>query len=89
MQIEEMIFVGYGYGRFKTETNSMRDYCNVFMLQDFSGEQNNDYHFGGHKAVKYGCISPDVFKDIKVGTRVQVFFSSNGQVGYLAPVTKA
>ena len=87
--MEEMIYVGYGYGRFKTEAGTMRDYCNVFMLQDFSGEENNDYHFGGHKAMKYGCVCVDVFKDIKIGTRVKVFFGSNGKVAYMEPVTKA
>lgn len=87
--MEEMILVGYGYGRFKTEAGTMRDYCNVFMLQDFTGEQSDDYHFGGHKAMKYGCISPDVFANIKVGTRVMVYFSSNGKIAHMEPVTKA
>ena len=87
--MEEMILVGYGYGRFKTEGGTMRDYCNVFMLQDFSGDQNDDYHYGGHKAMKYGCISADVFANIKIGTRVKVFFSSNGKIAHMEPVTKA
>lgn len=57
--MEEKMYVGYGYGRFQTDDKQMRDYCNVFMLEDFNGSENNDYHFGGHKAVKYGCASPD------------------------------
>ena len=87
--MEEMIYVGYGYGRFKTEAGTMRDYCNVFMLQDFSGEENNDYHFGGHKAMKYGCINPDVFKDIMIGSKVKVFFNGKKKISYMVPADKA
>lgn len=87
--MEEKTFVGYGFGRFQTKDNRMQDYCNVFVLEDFKGEENNDYHFSGQKAVKYGCVSPDVFKDIKVGTRVCVFFDSNKKISYMIPANKA
>lgn len=84
--MEEKTYVGYGYGRFQTDEKQMRDYCNVFMLEDFSGSENNDYHFGGQKAVKYGCASPDVFKDLKPGTRVQCYFDSHKKISYMVPV---
>ena len=86
--MEEKIFVGFGYGRFETEDGKKREYCNVFMLEDFSGEENEDYHFGGHKAVKYKCFSPDLFRDIPVGTRVQCYFDSKQCVSYMVPVPK-
>lgn len=87
--MEEKIFVGYGYGRFKNESNgSMQEYCNVFMMEDFYGEQNNDYHFGGHKAVKYKCVSPEVFKDIPFGSRVQCWFNSRGQITDMSVIDK-
>lgn len=35
--MEEKTFVGYGYGRFKTDRDEMQEYCNVFMLEDFNG----------------------------------------------------
>lgn len=87
--MEEKIFVGFGFGRFQTDSGEMRDYCNVFMLEDFSGAENNDYHFGGQKAVKYGCTGTDVFKDIKTGTHVNVFFDSKKKICYMSPAAKA
>ena len=47
------------------------------MLEDFSGTESDDYHFGGQKAVKYGCVNPEIYKDIKPGTRVQCYFDKN------------
>ena len=55
--MEVKIFVGYNYGRFQNDKGEWQDYCNAFMLEEFSGSENNDYHFGGQKAVKYGCRS--------------------------------
>ena len=43
----------------------------------------------GQKAVKYGCVSPDVFKDIKVGTKVKCFFDSKKKISYMVPAGKA
>ncbi|HAZ68230.1 MAG: hypothetical protein KH318_04840 [Oscillibacter sp.] len=87
--MEEKTFVGYGYGRFQNDAGEMQNYCNVFMLEDFSGQESNDYHFGGQKAVKYGCVSPEVYKDIKPGTRARRFFDSRKKVSYMVPVDKA
>ena len=74
--MEIKTFVGYGYGRFENDRGQKQDYCSVFMLEDFSGEQNDDYHFGGLKAVKYGCTSPEVFANVKQGSRVTCYFDS-------------
>lgn len=87
--MEEKTFVGYGFGRFTADGGRQQDYCNVFMLEDFTGVENDDYHFAGQKAVKYGCTSPDVFKDIKPGTRVRVFFDSKKKISYMIPANKA
>ena len=65
--MEEKVFVGYGYGRFKNDRGEMQDYCNVFMLEDFTGSENSDYHFGGQKAVKYRCLKPELFADLAPG----------------------
>ena len=40
------------------------------------------------EAVKYGCVSPDVFKDIKVGMKVRCFFDSKKKVSYMVAVNK-
>lgn len=58
--MEEKAFVGYGCGRSKTDDGQMRNYCSVFVLENFTGAESNNYHFGGQTAVKYGCASPDV-----------------------------
>lgn len=84
--MEEKVFIGYGYGRFENNQGQMQDYCNVFMLEDFNGTQNADYHFGGQKAVKYRCVNPKVWGDITVGTRVMVSFDSKQRISYMVPV---
>ena len=85
--MEEKIFVGFNFGRFQDkDTGAWQDYCNAFVLEAFSGSESNDYRFGGQKAVKYKCVSPDVFKDIKPGTRVQCYFDSKRRVSYMVPV---
>jgi len=86
--MEEKIFVGYGYGRFKNDQGMMQDYCNVFVLEEFSGSESEDYHFGGQKAVKYGCTSPDLWKGIEFGTRVKCFFDSKKKISYMVPADK-
>jgi hypothetical protein len=83
--MEEKVFVGYGYGRFKNDRGEMQDYCNVFMLEDFTGSENNDYHFGGQKAVKYRCLKPELFKDLVPGERVRCFFDGKGRISYMEP----
>ncbi|MCI2056874.1 MAG: hypothetical protein LKJ86_06980 [Oscillibacter sp.] len=86
--MEEKTYVGFNFGRFENDDGKMQDYCNVFMLEDFNGTESNDYHFGGQKAVKYGCLSPDLFKDIQPGTRVQCYFNGKNKVSYMVPVKK-
>lgn len=87
--MEEKVFVGFNFGRFKNDNQQMQDYCNVFMLEEFAGDPNNDYHFGGQKAVKYGCASPDVFKDIPIGSRVTCFFDAKKKVVMMQLVKKS
>lgn len=80
---EAKIFVGYGYGRFKNEEGKMQDYCNVFVLEEFSGDENNDYHYFGQKAVKYRCVSPDVFRDVPIGGKVECYFDSRKRISFM------
>ena len=83
---EERTFVGYGYGVFSTDDGRRQNYCNVFLLESFTGEQSADYHYGGVKAVKYGCVSPEVFKDIEFGSQVDVYYNSKGKVQFMQVV---
>lgn len=87
--MEKKIFTGFGYGRFEADDGRMLNYCNVFVLEDFTGEENEDYRFGGKKAVKYGCVSPDVFKGIPVNSEVMCFFDSRRKVTYMIPADQA
>lgn len=86
--MEEKIFVGFAFGRFCNDRNEMQDYCNVYVLEEFTAPESQDYHRAGQKATKYGCVSPDVFKDIKPNTRVQCYFDSRKRVAYMVPVSK-
>ena len=86
--MEEKQLVGVGYGRFQADNGKMLDYCNVFVLEDFAGQENDDYHFQGKKAVKYSCISPDVFAEIPMGTKVMCFFDSKRRVTYMVDAAK-
>ena len=86
--MEEVIFTGYNYGRFQRDDGQYQDYCNIFVLQAFGGSDNQDYHFGGQKAMKYPCVSPEVFKDITPGARVQIALNTAKKVSYMAPAQK-
>ena len=81
--MEEKVFVGYGYGRFKNDRGEMQDYCNVFVLEDFNGTENADYRFGGQKAVKYRCVNAKVFDGVKIGDRVQCYFDGRGRISFM------
>ena len=87
--MEEKTFVGFNFGRFQNDAGQWQEYCNAFMLEDLSGSESNDYHFGGQKAVKYGCVNPEIYKDIKPGTRVQCYFDSKRKISFMVPVKQA
>ena len=72
--MNEKVFVGFNHGRCENDRGQKQGYCNIFVLEEFAGNPNDDYSFGGQKAVKYSCVSPDVFKDIPIGSRVTCFF---------------
>ena len=84
--MEEKIFVGYGYGKFKNDQGNIQDYCNVFVLEEFSGSENDEYHYGGQKAVKYRCVDPGVFEGIAFGSKVECYFDSKKRIAYMTIV---
>lgn len=86
--MDEMIYIGYNFGRFQNDQGNMQDYCNVFMIAEHAGQESADYHFGGQKCLKVKCASPEVFKDIQPGTRVQCFFNVHRQISYMVPAKK-
>ena len=88
ISMEEKIFVGFGYGNFVNDRGAKQAYCNVFVLEPFAGEENEDYHYGGQKAVKYGCTSPELFVGIDFGQKVMCFFDSRKKISYMVPADK-
>lgn len=85
--MEEKIFVGYRYGRFTDEkSGEIKDYCQVFVLEDFAGNHTKDYCFEGKAAVKYSCVSPEVFKDIPINSKVRCFFDSRKKISLMQAI---
>jgi len=87
--MDEKVFVGYSYGSFETDDKRQQEYCNVFMLEDFTGDQNDRYHFLGQKAVKYKCADTSVFSGVPVGTTVRCYFDGKGKLVLMKPVDSA
>ena len=55
--MDEVIYAGHNYGRFRRDDGQLQDYCSVFVHQDFAETEKRDDHFGGQKAVKHTCTS--------------------------------
>ena len=87
--MEEKLFVGYNYGTFTTDEGVRKDYANAFMLEPFDGEGSADYHFAGQKAIKYGCVNPEVFNGIDPGATVECYFNSKRKISKMVPVKKS
>lgn len=81
--MEEKTYIGFSYGSFLDDRGVNREYCSVFMIEDFSGDQSETRHYGGQKAVKYKCDSPKVFEGIAPGSQVKCYFSSSGKLAYM------
>lgn len=86
--MEEKTFWGYAYGVFKDDTGVEHSYCNVYMTEDFIGEQSVERHFGGYQAKKYGATSVEIFSKLSPGSRVRCYFDSRGKVAYMQPIDK-
>jgi len=87
--MDEKIFVGYNYGTWTTKEGELKEYCNVFFLEDFKGSESDKYHFAGQKASKVSCVGPHVWKGIEVGGRVLVAKNDRSQISYMVPASKA
>ena len=77
------VFVGYAQGRFDAETKDgmeKRDYFNMYVISPVSSYQSEDYMAQGFKAEKKKCVSPDVWKELKPGDRVRLFFDDKNRV---------
>lgn len=84
--MEEKTYVGYAYGTFTDDAGQQREYCNVYMLSPFTGEESDTRHYGGQQADKYRCLSPDVFAKVTPGSRVRCYFDSKGKLAYMQAI---
>ena len=74
------VFVGWAEGQFKTEDGRMMTYANMFVLTPVSTYESEDYKAFGMKADKKKCHSPEVWKGLKIGNRVKLFFDDKQRV---------
>ncbi len=87
--MEQKVFVGFNYGTFTTDEGERRDYANAFMLEPFDGDASANYHFGGQRAMKYGCVGPEVWAGIDPGATVECYYNSKRKISKMVPVKKS
>lgn len=74
------VFVGWATGFFETEAGTKQAYFNMFVFSPVSAYQSDDYMAYGYKAEKKRCISAGVWKDLKPGDKVTLFFDDKQRV---------
>ena len=79
------VFVGCAMGRFEVDLpngqgKEKRPYYNMYVMAPVSDFVSDDYQAFGMKAEKKKCVSPDVWKDLKLGCRVRLFFDDKKTV---------
>lgn len=77
-------FVGCALGRFEAKAEEgrteMKDYFSMYVVSPVSSYKSEDYSAFGFKSEKMRCIGPDVWKDLKPGDRVRLFFDDKKRV---------
>ena len=74
------VYVGNAFGRFKNDAGQMQDFANIFVVSPASTYESDDFHATGFKAEKLKAVHPDVWKDLKIGDRVKLFFDEKKRV---------
>lgn len=83
------VYIGNASGNFETDQVNMvdgrpvkvkRPYFNMYVICPVSAYVSEDYRGFGFKAEKYKCLSADVWKDLSVGDKVQLFFDDRKRV---------
>ncbi len=79
------VFVGYAMGRFEVDSpdgegKEKRPYYNMYVVTPVSSFTSDDYRAYGMKAEKKKCVSAEVWKDLKIGCRVRLFFDDKKNV---------
>ncbi len=74
------VFVGWAAGRFENEQKKKTPFANMFVLSPASTYESEDFKAFGLKAEKKKCLSPEVWKDLEIGSRVRLFFDDKQRV---------
>lgn len=76
------VFTGWAKGQMEARDASQPKipYYQMFVLTPVSTYTSEDYEARGMKAEKKRCISEEVWKDLKPGDRVNLFFDDKGRV---------
>ena len=86
---EKYKVIGWQYGTFTARDNGrLVDYCNLFVLAPFVGEESDHFHFMGMKVQNFRCTSSEVVKDLQPKDEVTLFFDQRGRVSMAQVVTK-
>lgn len=80
------VFVGCAEGKFEPldGKGEKRDFANMYVISPVSDYVSEDYVASGMKAEKKKCLSPAVWKDLRPGDRVKLFFDDKGRVVMVA-----
>lgn len=79
------VYVGCAEGRFRNDQGKMQDYANMYVLTPVSSWESEDYRACGMKADKKRCVSPAVWKDLEIGSKVTLYFDDRQRVIAAAP----
>lgn len=77
------VFLGAAQGRFEPEggdSGEKKDYYQMYVVSPVSSFSSDDYSAFGFKAEKKRCASAEVWKDLKIGDRVRLFFDDRRRV---------
>lgn len=72
--------IGYQYGTFNGTNGEAVQYANLFCVQDFKGEANQNYCFDGKKAFIFKCVNAAVLKDAEIGRSAKLYFNEYKKV---------
>lgn len=78
------VFLGWAQGTFDSDNRQHIPYYNMFVLSPVSSFESDSYKAFGFKAEKKKCVSADVWKDLKPGDRVKLFFDDKSRVMMVA-----
>ena len=78
------VYVGHAEGRFDVDqddgTTEKRPYYNMYVIAPVSTYSSEDYKASGMKAEKKKCSDSSVWRDLKPGDRVKLFFDDKNRV---------